>query len=163
MRMLQAIDQPGQRGLLLNIALAIGVCLAINAFVFGTGFNSEPTPPVNDLWYAPPGFVVGIVWIFLYAGMGAARHLLVNAGDASLGTRRLIVLLLLFCASYPFYTRGFSDVVACFWGNLATIALALITIFKAARFSRVAPWLVAPTVLWVSFATFVIVRQQGWL
>jgi tryptophan-rich sensory protein len=160
--MLQAIDQPGPRGLLLNISLAIAVCLAINAFVFGTGFNAERKPPIIDLWYAPPGYLVGIVWIFLYAGMGAARHLLVAAGDTARGTRRLIVGLLLFCAIYPFYTRGFSDIVACFWGNLATIALTVFTVFRAARFSRLAALLLLPTVLWVSFATFVIVRQQDW-
>lgn len=160
--MLDAIDRSGVPGRVLNIALAIGVCLVINAFVFGTGFNSAPAEPVNQLWYAPPGYFVGIVWIFLYAGMGAARHLLVEAGEESRGTRRLIVGLLLFCAIYPFYTRGFSDIVACFVGNLLTIGLTIFAIARSVRFSRFAAILLVPTIVWVTFATFVIVRQQNW-
>jgi tryptophan-rich sensory protein len=160
--MLAVIDRRDSVGRFTNILLAVGVCMLINAFVFGTGFANAVPTPFNDLWYAPAGYVVGIVWIFLYAGMGAARHLLVGAGDDSRKVRWLIVALLLFCAIYPFYTSGFSNILACLWGNIVTIALTIFTISRASRFSRLASLLLVPTVIWVSFATFVIVRQQGW-
>jgi tryptophan-rich sensory protein len=93
------LDRSDRPGLWLNIAAAVGLALICNAIVFDWGQTAERPIPA----YAPPGSVVSIVWTLLFAGMGAARWLLLGRmTPLRFRHARLVVWLVVFCAAYTF-------------------------------------------------------------
>lgn len=160
--MFDAINQKNYTSLLLNVSIAVGLCFIINAVIFGSGWDKSD--PVDDsIWFAPPGYFVGTVWVILFALIGAARYLLNASGEAANGTKNLLVILLLFCLAYPIYTIGFNSELLGLAGNLATIALTIFAMTKTSKFSKTATLLLAPIVLWVSFATLIIAAELKWI
>jgi translocator protein len=155
------LDQKNYTSLFLNITMAVALCLAINAVIFGSGWDASDTDA--QIWFAPPGYVVGTVWVILFGLIGAARYLLNASGEAAKGAKNWLVILLLFCLAYPIYTIGFNSELIGFFGNLATIALTIFVFIKTRKFSKSAALLLVPIVLWVSFATFIVMAELGWI
>jgi benzodiazapine receptor len=148
----RSLNQPGLAGLWLNMAAAVGLALACNALVFGFGWNrtdSRPTP-----FYAPPGYVVGIVWTLLFAAMGAARWLtLGRLTPLRFRHARLIVWLILFCAAYTFYGLAPESRIPGFIGNLVTIPFAGWIAWTVRTTSPQAALLLGLVPFWVIYAT----------
>ncbi|CAN5407942.1 tryptophan-rich sensory protein [soil metagenome] len=155
------IDRPNTTALVLNISIAIGLCLAINSVIFGFGFDTTE----NDVavWFAPPGYVVGAMWVLLFALIGLSRYLLNASGDFAAGTKVWTVGLLLFCLAYPIYTIGFQSEIIGLIGNIATIGLTIYVMSRTLKFSRAATFLLAPIVVWVSFASLIILAELRWI
>ena len=51
------------------VLVFVGVCLAGNALIFGLGFDSSANP-AKQPGFAPAGWVIGAVWLGLFALMG---------------------------------------------------------------------------------------------
>jgi tryptophan-rich sensory protein len=155
--MSNAFDRPSRAALWLNMAAAVGLALACNGLVFGLGWNQ--TAVRDTPAYAPPGYVVGIVWTLLFAAMGAARWLALSVGttarSAALRSRhaRLIVWLILFCAAYTFYGLAPESRIPGFVGNLVTIPFSVWIAWTVRASSRRAALLVGLVPLWVIYAT----------
>ena len=155
------INRKNYVGLVLNITIAVVLCLAINAVIFGSGWDASET--AAQIWFAPPGYVVGTVWVILFALIGAARYLLNDSGEAARSTKNWLVVLLLFCLAYPIYTIGFNSELIGFFGNLATIALTIFVLTRTLKFSKFAAFLLVPIIFWVSFATLIVIAELGWI
>jgi len=70
------IEQPApvdRRRLVVTILVTVAVAAITNGALAAFGLNR----PNNQLWpsFAPPGATIGLVWIVLFAGMGAALAL----------------------------------------------------------------------------------------
>ena len=128
--MFSAVNRTGYVSLLLNLTLAVGLGLLINAIVFAVLFADAAEPPSN-VPFAPPGAVVGAVWVILFALMGASRWLLNASGEAARAAKNWIVVLLVFCFAYPFYTLGLNSEKIGLAGNIATAALTIFIIVRA--------------------------------
>lgn len=132
----------------------VAVTVALNGLLFALGWagpSAEGTR-VNSL--LPPGWVIGSVWVLLLALLAVAFWRL--ASDAASDARRpapWVLLLIGACLAYPFYTAGFSNDVAVFIGNLATIAASAFLAGRILPASRLAAALVFLPAIWVSFAT----------
>lgn len=152
------LNRQDKTGLFVNSGLAVGTAALGNAVIALFHWDrsaSEPQPS-----FAPPGSVVGIVWLFLFAAMGAARWLTVRSGSSERKRHAgLIVLLILFCFAYPFYTAGLRQGLGLV-GNLATIAFATYTAWTVRHSSPEAAVFVSPVMVWVSFATAIIIGQM---
>jgi len=148
-------------GLLLNVTIAVTLCLAINGVIFGLGWDSTDTS--NPVWFAPQGYFIPVVWIILFAFIGIARFLLNASGEVANNTKKLLVFLLVFCLAYPIYTIGLSSEIIGFFGNLATIALTIFVITRTWQFSKLATTLLVPIVAWVCFATLIVMAEIGWI
>lgn len=159
--MWSVINEKKYTSLILNISIAVALCLVINAVIFGSGWDASDTDA--QIWFAPPGYVVGTVWVILFGLIGAARYLLNASGEAAKGTKNWLVILLLFCLAYPIYTIGFNSEILGFAGNLATIALTIFVFTKTFRFSKTAASLLVPIIVWVSFATLIVMAELGWI
>jgi translocator protein len=155
------LDQKNYTSLFLNITMAVALCLAINAVIFGSGWDASDTDA--QIWFAPPGYVVGTVWVILFGLIGAARYLLNASGETARSTKNWLVILLLFCLAYPIYTIGFNSELIGFLGNLATIALTVFVLTRTLKFSKLAAFLLVPIILWVSFATLIVMAELGWI
>lgn len=148
-------NRPTPSGLAANVALAVGLVLALNGLVFAFGWEGGGDG-ASSLRVELPGWFVGLVWTLLFAGLGAARWLVTRAPtvDADRGAR-LVVVLLAVCALYPFYALASTSRVPGLIGNLVTIALAVWTARRIRASSGLAAALVGLVAAWVVFATVI--------
>jgi tryptophan-rich sensory protein len=143
--------------LALNVGGAIVFALVVNAFVFALGWNRSNAQLVRPP-FSPPDAVVGVVWVVLFAAMGYARFLIVTSGAPNASRdARLVVGLIVFCALYPLYTLGLSNLSVATAGNVATGIAALGVAWFVRRGAGRAAALLVPVALWVSFATYLTV------
>lgn len=139
-------------GLAANLAVFVGAPVVVNGLIFGLGWNRTSGPQTG----LPPGWVVGSIWVVLFAGMGAARWLLVRSGEGR-GVEWVSGVGVL-CLLYPVYTRGFSDLTAGLVGNLMTLVVAVPVAVYAWRRQRGAGGCLVPLVAWLAYAAFATAR-----
>lgn len=135
----------------------VGLALAMNALIFAFGWNEDGAAR-NAL--APPGWVVGGVWVVLLALLGLA-HARLRAGTGAAGVRRALLMLFLLCLGYPLYTAGLSDDRAALLGNFVVLAWAAATAVAAAAHDRVAGALLVPMLLWIGYANVIVGAALG--
>ncbi len=66
-------------GLAANMAIAVAVAALANAFIVFVNPDEDFAPPTVLL--QPPGWIIGVVWIFLFIFLGTARWLLIQKVD----------------------------------------------------------------------------------
>jgi benzodiazapine receptor len=130
--------------LLLNILIPVALAMATNGAIFAFGWT-QPDHDIQPDW-APPGYVIGIVWTALFALMGAARAITIPA------RRPLVTVLIVLCLAYPFYTLGFQDRQANLAGIIVTEAYTLYVTARLIRPKCKAALLLVPLILWLCFA-----------
>lgn len=141
--------------LALHVLVAILVTLAVNGVIFGLGWAGAPADAARHNRLLPPGWVIGTVWLVLLTLVTVAYWWLASADQPQ--ARNLapwLLVLILFCLAYPFYTFGFRSLAMEIVANGLTIAGAATLALRALRASR---WAATPLFLvatWVSYATF---------
>lgn len=141
--------------------LAIAIVVSLSAGIIGSFFTTPSIPT----WYPtlvkpefnPPSWVFGPVWTTLFILMGIAAYLIwregLNRKDVKIALSIFIVQLILNTLwSIIFFAwqspgGAFAEVIF-LW--LAIVA----TIIAFAKISKPAAWLLAPYILWVSFAAY---------
>jgi len=146
--------------ILRNLGLALLLVCIENILIFsGIGFSSAGTSGGNFIGPIP-GWIIGGVWTALFAGLGVARGVL--EADGSAAARRAawaVLILLIACAAYPFYTMGLNNERIGVTGNIITIGLSVwtaIQIFCVQRCAVIAPLSVFG---WVLFATIALIDE----
>jgi len=145
-------------GLAVNVTVAVAVAALANAFLFLVNPAEDLAPPTDLL--QPPGWVIGLVWVFLFIFLGTARWLLIQNVDGPFPETRWVWMLLLFCAAYPVYTSGLKNLAVGLGGNVATAALAVWVALRIRKMSMAAAGLVSTVAVWVTFASFLIVEHM---
>lgn len=142
-------------------AARLVVCLAVT---LGVGYaGSIFTRSSVESWYqmlrkpplTPPGWVFGPVWTLLYIMMGFAAYLVARVGlrdsAVALGAYALQLGLNLLWSALFFGMRQ------PLWGLVDIIFLwvkILLTMLLFFRLSHWAGWLMAPYLVWVTFASY---------
>jgi tryptophan-rich sensory protein len=139
-----------------NLMVFVGAPLVVNGVIFGFGLERGGGAQTG----LPPGWVVGTIWLVLFAAMGAARWLLLRAARTPGEQRRVewVSALAFLCLLYPVYTRGFSDLVAGLWGNVVTLVVAVPVAVYAWRKVRAAGGWLVPLCVWLSYAAWATAR-----
>lgn len=143
------------------IFYAILVGVNIPAPFIGLEFDSGET---SRLWYAPPGFVIPIVWFVLFTLLGVASDVLRREGHADV--RWLLDALAVLCAAYAYYTLGLAKLtnVSALWygliGNIVVIIFAAFVVIKLFPLSTVAAGLTVPVIVWTIFASFIVTGEM---
>jgi benzodiazapine receptor len=142
----------------LRLLASIIVCQAAGAI------GSVFTVPSIPTWYAslvkpsfnPPSWVFGPVWTFLYLLMGISLYLVWEKIGKKGVKEALGVfgLQLLANAAWSIIFFGLKDISSALVEILILAALIIITIYKFYRVDRRAAYLLAPYLLWVTFASF---------
>jgi|WetSurMetagenome_2_1015567.scaffolds.fasta_scaffold05407_10 translocator protein len=145
----------------LNEALSLILCIAVceTAGIIGSQFTARSVatwyPTLEKPWFTPPGSVISIVWIVLFALMGLSLFLIWQKGMASRSSKSAIgvfalQLLVNILWSYAFFGLQ-SPLIA-----LAVITLLWLLILQCIiRFwyiRRSSAMLLVPYILYVSFA-----------
>lgn len=157
---MREIASKGQlrRSLARRIAVTVPVILLL-------GFLSGRSAPSGDenQWYLalakpewqPPGWAFPVAWTLLYALMGVALALILNARGArgrNVAIGLFVAQLLLNLAWTPVFF-GLHLVSMSAVLILAILALAIATTFAFARVRRAAAWLMVPYLAWLSFTS----------
>jgi tryptophan-rich sensory protein len=152
---------PGPARTIIAVA-GVAVLLNVGLALFGDespGVGSQVLP-----MFAPPGWLVGGVWVVLFALLGLARWRLVGSGsEAGRQGARLTIAFVVVCALYPVYTLGLRSLVAGFIGNVGTAILAVALGLRVRRIDHSSAWVFALVVGWLCYATLAISAQLGWL
>ena len=137
-------------GLGANLAVFVGLPLVLNGVIFGLGWNRAGGMQVG----LPPGWVVGSLWVVLFAGMGTARWLLLRAARGREEQRRVewVSLLAFLCLLYPLYTVGLRDDRVGLVGNVLTAMVGIgVAVFAWKRVRAAGAWLAA-VCAWLMYA-----------
>jgi benzodiazapine receptor len=139
-----------------NLAVFVGAPVVVNGVIFGFGLERGGGAQAG----LPPGWVVGAIWLVLFAGMGTARWLLLRAARTGGERRRLewVSVVAFLCLSYPVYTRGFSDLWDGLVGNVVTLVFAVPVAVFAWRRVRGAGACLVPLCAWLSYAAWATAR-----
>lgn len=155
--MTETMARRSKPGSLVVLLIALVICLAAAAI------GSALTVPEIPTWYAgltkpsfnPPNWIFGPVWTILYVLMAIA---ICRVWTRSRGTERsraaaifavqLVLNVAWSAAFFAGHSPGAGLVVI-----LALLAAIVTTIVIFARIDRLAAWLLAPYLAWVSFAS----------
>lgn len=152
------LDRKTPTGLAANMALAVAIAGLGNGIIFLFGWNGGASGQQAPS-FQPPGWVIGAVWMMLFAAMGAARWAALRDGAARDRSRSwMIPALILACFAYPYYTLGFRSLELGLAGSIATMVFAAVIAWRLAGRSRLAALLVLPTALWCAFAGVLLIR-----
>jgi translocator protein len=133
------------------VAVAVAAVLAANLAVVALGLQGR-----GDAGPGPPGWLIGSVWVALFACMGGAYAALTRAPGATRRERAGLVALGLLCLAYPFYTGGFDSWTLSMAGTALTLVCATVLAVAAGRASAAAAALLVPLVLWLIFAAYLL-------
>ncbi|MBK0419029.1 tryptophan-rich sensory protein [Leucobacter sp. CSA1] len=153
-----------------QIAVGLGLLAVVALIAF---LGSLATMPNTEGWYArvekvpwdPPNAVFGPVWSILYALIAVAGFLVWRAGyrggepNAARGTLGIYAAQLVLNGLWtPIFFAGYPVVGEVAWWLALAVILALIACvvwlaISAAKWSRIAAWIMVPYLLWLAFAT----------
>jgi tryptophan-rich sensory protein len=155
--------------LVFNVLGSVAVAMAVSALILILNWNGgQVTPFTSPL--LPPDWVIAAVWTLWFAGFGFSRYRMIVAADqaeAPLERQRAVVArrwvdsCILACAIYPFYAILPASAIAGLLGNVATIALAVVVVWRVRPVDRAAIWPFIASIAWVSFASLTIGQALG--
>lgn len=135
--------------------LPLAAVLMVNAIIFGRHWNDDAVKSTSLM--NPPDWLIGGVWVGLIVLMGLAIWRIRKiTSPKSVTIGRLIIVLILFCLSYPFYTMGLKSETIGLVGNIATFLFAAFVIARAWPLSRTCAWLLFPVLPWLVYASAII-------
>ena len=149
--------------LIVSILTFYGILIIVNipAPYLGLEFESGAKP---KLWYAPPGFVIPVVWFILFTLLGIARHHLIQTGLNSY--QWLLYGLAFLCATYAYYTLGLAKLTnsSALWfgliGNIVVILFATFVVYKLLMINKTAGLLTIPVIVWTTFASVIVIGEM---
>jgi len=157
------------------ILLFAVVCLAVNVYMYligryGYGYVKRSMYAHNR--YLPPGYLIGVVWIGVFAALGYSFYLAytgdpnTDATGNKLNPKKwnracyLIIVVSAYCLAYP--------LLSMFVPEKFIPLLNLIALFMAAALSIVviseclaAFWYTLPLLVWLAYINFADVMQYG--
>lgn len=146
-----------------NILLFYGILFLTNVPAYFLGLKFEGNDSKKRLWFEPPGFVIPIVWVFLFLLLAILRYKLVEIEADDLA--KMTIVLAVVCASYAYYTLGLEKLTGIsalkfgLVGNVFVILVALWVGVTVSALSSNLSYLVFPIVAWTFFATMIILGQ----
>ncbi len=141
--------------------LITAVIVSELAGIIGSLFTFSKIPT----WYValakpalnPPSWIFGPVWTTLYALMGIAAFLIWKKGLDRNDVRKALAVFGLQLALNTFWSIVFFGLHSPAWAfvNIISLWLAIAwTMILFYKISKPAMWLLAPYILWVSFASY---------
>ena len=149
--------------LFISILTFYGILIVVNipAPFIGLNFDSGET---TKLWYAPPGYVIPIVWFVLFTLLGIGRYNLVQTNVDNY--QWWLYGLAFICATYAYYTLGFAKLtnISALWfglfGNIAVILFAAFVVYKLLPINKTATLLTIPVIVWTTFASLIVIGEM---
>lgn len=141
------------------VKLVVSIIVCEGAGLIGSAF----TTPAIPTWYAglqkppftPPNWLFAPAWITLYLLMAIAAFIIWRRGLSEREVRIALVIFLVQLVLNALWSVVFFGMQSPLYGIIVIVLLwaaILVTIIRFARLSAPAAWLLAPYILWVTFA-----------
>ena len=140
-----------QAGLLMHVAAFVGATVVLNGIIFGLGFPRDVDTATRLSW-SPPGWVIGAIWVVLFAFYAVAHWLLLQRGDDGRRAAVWIRAIAVWDLAYPFLTNGFDQRISA-WLNVVTLLFTVLVLLRVWQASRAAFGWLLPSLAWICFAT----------
>ena len=135
-----------------HILIPVICAIIMNGIIYGLKLNKIYLKDSNKL-YIPPGYVIAIIWTIIFALLGYAHYLLykinnnINFGSAA------IVLLILFCLSYPVINA--INVKHGYFLNLISLILSFVVSLIVIMYSKYIFLYLIPLLIWFSYVNII--------
>ncbi|NJS15436.1 MAG: tryptophan-rich sensory protein [Sphingopyxis sp.] len=128
---------------------------SLSGLLSNSGFGNRWFDTLNMPDIMPPGWVFGTVWPILYAMLGFALAMILNARGAQGRALALGLYAIAFIANLLWSPLFFAahQVTAAFYLILFMLAITIATAFAFGRIRSAAAWLLVPYMVWISFAS----------
>lgn len=140
--------------------LGVSLALCFGAGLLGTIFVSDQINTWYDAiqkpFFTPPNWLFPVVWTILYIFMGVALWLVWEEDEDAADMRGWVPLFiahLIVNAAWTIFFFGFHATFIALIDIVLLIACIVLLILGACQVDKRAAWLLAPYLLWVSFAT----------
>jgi len=155
-------DNSFRQSLIFNLLLVVGGVIVMNSLIFSFEWStSSSNSNIQSPSFAPPGWVIGLIWTLWFIGMAIARWIIRNIEDIDLTSEKILLdILIASCLVYPLYSLAIGSVIGGLIGNIATILLSTYTFYRLYGKSKQAAWLIFPIIPWVAFATVITLVEK---
>ncbi len=138
--------------------LILAIVLPFIAAAIGSYFTNPAIPgwfvTLNKPFFSPPNWLFGPVWTLLYFLMGFSLYLVwLKQGIKFSGVQLVFYAQLVVNALWSIVFFGLQDPLAAFFVIIALWCLIVSCIIGFKKINKKASWLLAPYILWVSFAS----------
>ncbi len=131
----------------MHVVCAVALAVVVNGIVYKNGWNSTDNNRGNR--WLPPGWVIGLVWMVLFALLGYAHYVAYRANGNKISLVSFSILsMILFCAAYPFLSSGLTSGKVL---NVLTLIGAAKVGFVAALFAPQSFPYLYPLFVWASW------------
>ncbi len=152
----------------LVILIFVAVCTAVNIFTYALGIYGKGKRGMYARnKYLPPGFMIGIVWIGIFASLGYSFWLSyyfkpqdeTEPNKWNSATIAIIVVAS-YCLLYPFLTRFMHERYIVLLNLIALLMAAALCIIVINEYVA-AFWYTLPLLVWCSYVVFADVMQYN--
>lgn len=146
-------SRPKAGRLVLYIALFVGAAAGLNAWIFQSGAAAWSAGLAEPSW-APPGPVIGGVWMGLFALLALAAWVIDRSDlpQKRFDARAGVIAWWLVCMSWTGLYFGLQTVANGFYVTVAAFLLGAPVLALAYRAAPLAAVLLAPLQAWLGFA-----------
>ena len=127
--------------MILHILLPILSAIIINIIIF-TQFDNNRKNNKN----LPPGYIIGIVWIFILGLLGYLHYLFYNSIIS-----KIIFITIVYCLLYPFLTSNLTNIDNIY--NIIAFLLATVILFITYHKNKFAA---IPFFVWTLYVNLVV-------
>ena len=142
-------DKPNGLGLALSMVIPLVAVVAGNGILFAVG-DVENADYAAVPWN-PPGWLIGAIWCVIYPLWGAARWKTATADDPRAARSWWPVALIVWGLMYPVVT-AYVGTLGSVMANGFSLGLAVVAALMVRPVSKVAFWLIAPSLVWLVIA-----------
>ena len=153
----------------LVILIFVAVCLAVNIIMYAIGYYGHGKRGMYSRnKYLPPGGLIGLVWIGIFASLGYS-FFLSYSGDPFEGKTEpakwtsatiAIVVVASYCLLYPFLTRFMHERYIVVF-NLIALLMAAVLCIIVINECVAAFWYTLPLLAWCSYIVFSDIMQYN--
>ncbi|MFP4116831.1 MAG: TspO/MBR family protein [Candidatus Aenigmatarchaeota archaeon] len=141
------------------LKLALSILISLSAGFIGSFFTAQTV----DTWYAglelprfaPPGYIISVIWIVLYVLMGIALYLVLTKDISERNVQLAIGVFGVQLFLNAIWSYLFFGLTSPLYGLIGIIALWIAvasTIYTFQEVSKKASYLLYPYIIWVTIA-----------
>lgn len=145
------MNRPDRTGVALSIIIPVVLVGLANLLAYATGWGEED-PAYAAVSFAPPGWVVGAIWMVIFPMWGYARWRAFQAGTSGRQESWWAAALIAWSLSYPIVVL-FLDTAGSAAANIFSLALAAVVAWRLSTVSKTAAGWVLPSLAWLTFAS----------
>jgi len=135
-----------------HVLIPVLCATAMNGFYYRNYKDSSQDD--TELLYLPPGYIIGIIWTFLFALLGYVHFMLYRLKNRSNYASMSVIFFIVFSLAYP-VVQAIDEYYAYFF-NLIALIVSCVVGFIVLTYSKQIFLYLIPLLAWVSYVNVVV-------